>query len=54
MTEQEKRVELLGSRIDPALKDWIDRVIVPALVREFVSRARKADSLPKPSTSPRP
>lgn len=53
MTERERRVEVLGSKIDPALKSWIDRVIVPALVREFGSRARKAVSLPKPSTSPR-
>jgi hypothetical protein len=51
VTEREKRVELLGSKIDPALKSWIDRVIVPGLVREFVSRARKAASFPGPGPS---
>lgn len=54
MTEREKRVELLGSKIDPALKSWIDRVIVPGLVREFVSRAQEAESLPEPPTSTTP
>lgn len=51
MTEKEKRVELLGSIIDPALKSWIDRVIVPGLVREFVSRTQDADSTTRRSTS---
>jgi hypothetical protein len=54
VTEKEKRVELLGSTIDPALKSWIDRVIVPGLVREFVSRAQEADSLTRLSTSNAP
>ena len=30
-----------GSRLDPGLKDFIDRVIVPALVREYLAQSRK-------------
>ena len=30
-----------GSRIDPRLKDFIDRVIVPALVREYLAQSRE-------------
>ncbi len=37
-TERKKRLELLGARIDPALKGWIDRVIVPGLVRQYLQQ----------------
>jgi hypothetical protein len=50
LSQLKKRVDQLGSRIDPALKSWIDRVIVPGLVREFADRARKP-SLRKVRTS---
>jgi hypothetical protein len=31
VTEREK----LGARLDPALLEWADKVIIPALVREY-------------------
>jgi hypothetical protein len=30
-----------GSRLDPRLKDFIDRVIVPLLVREYLTQSRE-------------
>ena len=30
-----------GSRLAPRLKDFIDRVIVPALVREYLAQSRE-------------
>jgi len=30
-----------GSRLDPRLKDFVDRVIVPALVREYLVQSRE-------------
>lgn len=29
--------DAVESRLDPVLKEWIDRVIVPALVREYIA-----------------
>lgn len=33
-----------GSRLDPRLKDWVDRVIVPALVREYLAQSRELET----------
>ena len=41
MTEREK----LGAKLDPALREWIDEVIVPGMVRLYVGRTQKRDSL---------
>jgi hypothetical protein len=30
-----------GSRLDPRLKDFIDRVVAPALVREYLAQSRE-------------
>jgi hypothetical protein len=27
----------LGAKLDPALREWADRVIIPALAREFLA-----------------
>jgi hypothetical protein len=32
-------------KLAPALKDWIDNVIVPALVREYVAEAQEQNKL---------
>ncbi len=45
MTERQKQVERLGARLDPALKGWIDRVIVPGMVRLYRSQMPKGDVL---------
>jgi hypothetical protein len=31
----------VGKRLDPALKSWLDNVIIPALVREYVAEVEK-------------
>jgi len=39
--DRKKKLEKLGAKIDPALKNWIDRVIVPGLVRECLKREQQ-------------
>ena len=34
-----------GKRLDPALKSWLDNVIIPALVREYVAETEKHNRL---------
>lgn len=34
--------------IDPEVKSWIDNVIVPSLVREFLEDRAKERSVPRP------
>ncbi len=35
----------LGKRLDPDLKSWLDNVIIPALVREYVSEIKKQNQI---------
>jgi hypothetical protein len=35
----------LEKRLDPALKSWLDNVILPALVREYVAETEKHNRL---------
>jgi hypothetical protein len=35
----------LGKRLDPALKSWMDNVIIPALVREYLAEIEKRNRL---------
>ena len=35
----------LGTRLDPALKSWMDNVIIPALVREYLAEIEKRNRL---------
>lgn len=37
MTERQR----LGAKLDPALREWADRVIIPALAREFSAEREK-------------
>lgn len=41
----------LGKRLDPALKSWMDNVIIPALVREYLAEIEKRDRLATTSVS---
>lgn len=41
MTEREK----LAAKVNPAMKEWIDRVIVPGLVRAYLKHLQENDSL---------
>ena len=34
-------IEELGNKLDPALREWADRVIIPALVREYLAEQEK-------------
>ena len=35
----------LGKRLDPDLKSWLDNVIIPALVREYLAEIKKQNRL---------
>lgn len=35
----------LGKRLDPALKSWMDNVIIPALVLEYLAEIEKRNRL---------
>ena len=35
----------LGKRLDPALKSWMDNVIIPALVREYLAEIERRNRL---------
>jgi hypothetical protein len=35
----------LGKRLDPALKSWMDNVIIPALVREYLAEIEERNRL---------
>ncbi len=45
MATATKLVEPRGANLSPALKDWIDRMIVPALVKEFLDAQREKPCL---------
>jgi hypothetical protein len=35
----------LGKRLDPDLKSWLDDVIIPALVRDYLAEIKKQNRL---------
>lgn len=35
----------LGKRLDPDLKSWLDNVIIPALVREYLAEIKQNNRL---------
>jgi hypothetical protein len=37
LTESQKRIGGSGSRTDAEVRSWIENVIVPAMVREFIA-----------------
>ena len=34
-----------GKQLDPALKSWLDNVIIPALVRQYVAETERSNRL---------
>ena len=51
MTSREKEIERLGRKLDPTLRAFIDRAIIPALVKEFLPNATHANSVAAPELS---
>jgi hypothetical protein len=43
----------LGAKLDPALRDFVDRVIVPALVREYIAEHGTPNQLAHPARAVR-
>jgi hypothetical protein len=43
----------LGAKLDPALRDIVDRVIVPALVREYIAEHGTPNQLARPARAVR-
>ena len=50
MTEQQKELERLGAKVKPAVRSWIDNVIVPSLVDEWLARENSVNC---PAEAPR-
>ncbi len=50
MTEQQKELDRLGAKIKPSVRSWIDNVIVPSLVDEWLAREKTAKC---PAETPR-
>ena len=44
VTEQQKELDRLGAKVKPAVRSWIDNVIVPSLVDEWLAREKCAHS----------
>jgi len=38
VTDRQKEIERLGARISSAVRGWVDNVIVPALLKEWLAR----------------
>jgi len=49
VTERQK----LGAKLDPWMRDFVDRVIVPALVREYIAENAEPNSLAEPARAVR-
>ena len=39
------RPSSLGKKLNPALKSWLDNVIIPALVREYLAEIKEQNRL---------
>ncbi len=39
------RSSKLGKKLNPALKSWLDNVIIPALVREYLAEIKQQNQL---------
>jgi len=37
LAERQTERQRLGAKLDPALREWADRVIIPALAREYLA-----------------
>jgi len=48
-TEQNSKLQQLGAKLDPKLREWIDRVIVPALAREYIADKECANCVAIPA-----
>jgi len=46
VTERQK----LGAKLDAALREWADRVIIPALAREYLAQGSPKKIVPKQQT----
>jgi hypothetical protein len=44
VSEQQKELDRLGAKVLPAARSWIDNVIVPSLVDEWLAREKSAHS----------
>jgi hypothetical protein len=38
VTEQQKKIERLGAKLDPDLRAFLDVLIVPILVRDYIAQ----------------
>jgi len=52
-SERQTERRRLGAKLDPKLREWIDRVIVPALVREYIAEHKHSDYVADPKRAVR-
>jgi hypothetical protein len=52
-SERQTERQRLGAKLDPKLREWIDRVIVPALVREYIAEHKSTDCVADPAIAVR-
>jgi hypothetical protein len=41
--------EELGAKLSPEMREWVDRVIVPALLREYLAEKKAGNCLANPA-----
>jgi hypothetical protein len=53
LTERQTERQKLGAKLDPKLREWIDRVIVPASVREYIAEHKEPNRVADPARAVR-
>ena len=51
MSEQQRELERLRAKVKPVIQSWIDNVIVPSLIAEWLARDESAKSLARSSSA---
>lgn len=52
-TERQTERQKFGAKLDPNLREWIDRVVVPALVREYIAEHKEPNRVADPARAVR-
>jgi hypothetical protein len=52
-TERQREIERLGARLDPNLREFLDRVVVPLLVRKYLREHEDVNRVANPAKAVR-
>jgi hypothetical protein len=50
VTDRQKEIEKLSARLSPSIRSWVDNVIVPALLKDWLAREERANPVAGSST----